>query len=321
MSFRLSGTLNRSSLFAISGSGSGSRGSPPVKFFPPPGRISLRGYDFACLEEGSGEPLLFVHGSLGTYLDFADAVRHFSQRYRAISYSRRFHPPNAVESPGAEYSMARHADDLAALLSRLLIDSAHIVGSSWGAYVALFLAAHRPALVRTLVLGEPPVFPLLGRSQAGTDLLEMFRRKTIQPTLAALRHGNKRDGVRAFVDGVTGRSGNFDRLPRDARQMLLLSAEELGKEFEMPPGAYMPELTVESLNAIPCPVLLLEGERSPKLFHLITDELEHDVPRTQRAVISGAGHVMHTGNPGAYFHAVGDFLRRHERERRPSRSR
>lgn len=295
-------------------SGEGPHGHLPNGVLSPPGWISLEGYRFACMEEGKGEPILFIHGSLGTYLDFSQAVRHFARKYRAIAYSRRFHPPNTVDSSDREYTIARHAEDLANLLPRLHIRSAHMVGSSWGAYVALFLATRRPALVRTLVLGEPPAFPLLRQSPEGSHLLDMFQRDTIQPSLAALRRGDGIDGVRTFVDGVTGRQGNFNTLPAEARHRLLLSAEELRMELDMPFETYMPDLTVESLKTLTCPVLLLEGERSPRMFHLITDRLACAIPRAERVVIAGTGHIMHAGNPGAHARVIGHFVRRYEQD-------
>ena len=60
-------------------------------------------------------------------------------------------------SPRGDYSAIVDADDLAALIRKLKLAPAHIVGVSYGAYVALFLAARHPELVRSLVLSEPPV--------------------------------------------------------------------------------------------------------------------------------------------------------------------
>jgi pimeloyl-ACP methyl ester carboxylesterase len=212
-----------------------------------------------------------------------------------------------------EYAMSRHADDLDAVLHALQIESAHIVGSSWGAYVALFLALRQPDLVRTLVLGEPPILPLLRRSPAGRNLLEQFQKEIIQPSRTGLHHGNGEDGVRMFVDGVSGRSGSFDALPADARERLLLSAEELRKELGTPLEAYMPDLTMEALHALTLPVLLLGGERSPKMFRLITDELDLAIPTAERVLVPRAGHIVHSGNPEAFFNVVGQFLHRHGR--------
>ncbi len=289
----------------------GSSAALSVGLLPRRSRISLGGYDFACMEEGSGEALLFIHGSLGTLLEFTPAVRHFARKYRAIAYSRRYHPPNSVDPREAEYTIPRHAEDLMGLLSALRIEPAHLVGSSWGAYVALFLATRHPHATRSIILGEPPVLPLLRRSPEGLDLLNRFLRETVTPSLTAFRRGSAIDGVRTFFDGVTGRSGAFDALTDATRQALLLSGEELRREFETPFDAYMPDLTLESLGSLTCPVLLLESERSPQLFHRILDELEAAIPRAERVVLPGTGHAMHTGNPDAYMRAIEHFLDRH----------
>ena len=52
-------------------------------------------------------------------------------------------------------------NQLAGLMKQLGIIPAHIIGSSYGGYIALLLAVDHPKLVRTLVLGEPPAFPLM----------------------------------------------------------------------------------------------------------------------------------------------------------------
>jgi pimeloyl-ACP methyl ester carboxylesterase len=53
-----------------------------------------------------------------------------------------------------------HVDDLAAFLRAIDAVPAHLVGNSWGAFIALLTAIRHPDLVRTLVLEEAPVMPL-----------------------------------------------------------------------------------------------------------------------------------------------------------------
>ena len=111
----------------------------------------------------------------------------FSRHYRVIAYSRRYHYPNPREDGGAPYSATLHAADLAALIQSLASQPVHIVGSSFGAYVALMVAVRQPGLVRSLVLGEPPLFPWLGRYPAG---IPAFR--ILQPGVGARAGGFSR---------------------------------------------------------------------------------------------------------------------------------
>jgi pimeloyl-ACP methyl ester carboxylesterase len=201
MLFSSADTFSQGSFFAAPDRQVGQPANAVRGFSPVSRRVHAGGSDFACIEEGKGEPLVFIHRSLGTFLDFAPAVRHFAHGYRAIAYSRRFHPPNVADSSDTEYTMARHADDLAAVLRVLQIVPAHIVGSSWGAYVALFLALRQPDLARTLVLGEPPILPLLRRSPGGRNLLDRFQRGNYP----AVPRGVTPRQRRGWDSGVCGR--------------------------------------------------------------------------------------------------------------------
>ena len=113
---------------------------------------------FEC---GKGEPLIFVHGALGDLHTFQPQAQTFATSFRIIAYSRRFFPPNAPPRETDVDPLSNHVGDLRALITQLKATPAHLVGNSYGAYVALALAVDHPELVRGLVLGEPPVWPLL----------------------------------------------------------------------------------------------------------------------------------------------------------------
>lgn len=252
-----------------------------------------------------------MHGSLGSYADFQAQISYFAGQYRVITYSRRFHPPNGMDPSDGIYAAERHAEDLAAFLAELNASKAHLVGSSYGAYIVLVLALRRPELAHSLVLGEPPVLPLLRRSPPGHILHEGFLRNTLEPSRRAFQAGNMEEGVRIFADGVTGRQGSFDTLPPDARKKLLASGPELSLEFTTEFTTYMPPLSPEALSHLSLPTLLLDGERSPKMFRLITDELELSIRDTERFIIPRSGHSLHSGNPVFYNETVLRFLQSH----------
>ena len=52
------------------------------------------------------------------------------------------------------------------------------------------------------------------------------------------------------------------------------------------------------------PVLLVEGEISPRMFGVITDELSRVLPEAERVTIPAASHGMHGQNPAGYNEAV-----------------
>jgi non-heme chloroperoxidase len=270
--------------------------------------VEIRGATLAYMEQGRGAPLLFVHGSLDDLRSWRLQMSPFGKHYRVLAYSRRYHYPNAWTGDGLDYSAALHAEDLAALIEWLGQGPVHLVTSSYGGYVALYLGVRRPELVRTLVLGEPPLMPWLLSMPEGIPLAEAFDRDAWQPARGAFAAGDLRGGGRAFLDGVMGRP-TFDILPPGNQALILDNAPEMRAEA-LSPGYWAP-FTRDDATHLHLPVLLLTAQWSPPLFHLITGELERYLPNAVRAAIPRAFHAMHLGNPQVYNDTVLSFLAKH----------
>jgi pimeloyl-ACP methyl ester carboxylesterase len=122
-----------------------------------PKTVRVNGVELHYLDQGKGVPVVFVHGGLEDFRAWEPQMATFSGRYRTIAHSRRHNYPNSRVTPGPDYSASVDAADLAAFIKSLGLAPAHVVGVSYGAYGALLLAERHPALVRSLVLSEPPV--------------------------------------------------------------------------------------------------------------------------------------------------------------------
>src|SRR5579862_1009063 len=112
------------------------------------------------VDEGAGVPVIFVHGSLSDGGYWADQIGPFARHYRAIAYSRRYNYPNTNPARSG-YSAVVDSDDLAAFIRTLHLGKVVVIGHSYGALTALFLAARHAEQVRALVLAEPPAISLL----------------------------------------------------------------------------------------------------------------------------------------------------------------
>src|SRR5690606_36388551 len=107
-------------------------------------------------------------------------------------------------------------------------------GHSIGGVAALVLAFRRPDLVRTLILGEPPMFGWLGDTEEGGDLFALFSADALAPAIAAFERGDDEAGMQAFIDGVIG-DGAFAEVPPEMRDAMMDNAAELGVQVTTPP--------------------------------------------------------------------------------------
>ena len=162
---------------------------------------------FEC---GEGEPLVFVHGALGDLHTFRTQAQTFASRFRVIAYSRRYFPPNAPPRAADVNSLSAHVSDLGALVKQLKATPAHLVAHSYGANIALALAVAHSELVRSLVLGEPLILPLLSRTAVGEATRQSWIRLVFEPSRKAFASGNPEEGLRQLLDGICGRTGCFD---------------------------------------------------------------------------------------------------------------
>lgn len=270
--------------------------------------VRLDDTELEYLERGSGDPVVLVHGSLGDLRSWAYQLAPFAERYRVVSYSRRHHHPNRCGDGGPPYSAARHADDLAALLDGLGLGSAHVVGSSYGAYTALFLAARHPERARSVVLSEPPAFPLLDHHPEGATVRDRFLAEVWAPAGELLQRGEAEEGVRTFVDGLFG-DGAFDQLEREVRDLIMDNACEFRLETSSPD--FWTPFTGDDARRIGTPTLLLGGSDSPPMFSFVLDELERCLPDRERATIDGSSHDVPSEDPEAFNDLVLRFLAEH----------
>jgi pimeloyl-ACP methyl ester carboxylesterase len=258
-------------------------------------------------DQGSGTPLVLVHGSLSDWRTWRGQIEPLAQHYRVIAYSRRYHYPNEWNDDGSRYTAVQHVEDLAALIDRLDLGSVHLLASSYGAYLSLLFARRDPARVRSLVLGEPPILSWLAALPGGKPLLDEFSTNVWDAARRAFGNGDPAQGVRLFANAVLG-TNIFDQLPPPARASLMANAPELEAETRSPD--LFPGLECEAVRQITIPSLLLNGERSPAMFHLITEELARCLPHAERATIPNASHNLHHDNPTVYNRTVLDFLAR-----------
>lgn len=100
--------------------------------------------------EGSGAPVLLVHGVGARLENWAAVAALLARNFRVVSYDLRGHG-RSTKAPGP-YSLELFADDAAALLDHLDIASAHVAGHSLGGMIAMMVAVRHPRRVSQLAV-------------------------------------------------------------------------------------------------------------------------------------------------------------------------
>jgi len=284
--------------------------------------IEANGVNLAYVEQGKGQPVIFVHGTLGDYRYWDSQMESFAKRYRAVSYSRRCSYPNKYVGDYKDNSIANNAEDLAAFVEKLGAVPAHIVGHSYGGFITIYCALKHPELVRTLVIDEPAALPLITKiPPKPLDILTLFLRspstaialirlanKAFIRAQKAFRRGDTKEAVRIFVSAAQNREDGFERLPDAVRSMFIDNRESLGGEtFD----TTMPRFNREDASRISAPTLLVKNELAPKIVHRVVDILAETLPNNEVVTLQGASHMLHAEKPKEFNEQVLEFLAKH----------
>jgi pimeloyl-ACP methyl ester carboxylesterase len=179
-------------------------------------KVPVDGFELYYESEGDGEPLLLIPGFASGRSLWLRQVGPLARHFRVIS----FDPRGVAQSdkPSGEQTIGLLADDVAALLNFLRIERAHIVGVSFGGFVAQEFALRYPQMTQRLVLcctsfggpnhvvPEPQIMNDIMQPRAAGDVSEDMYRVQLQ---AAVKF-NVEDRLAAIKSPTLIVSGDAD---------------------------------------------------------------------------------------------------------------
>lgn len=280
---------------------------------------TINGRKLAYVEQGRGQPVVFVHGGVGDYRAWELQMPAFAARFRAVALSCRGAWPNRKLEPDGHITLDTFVDDLASFIKELDLAPVHLVGhSSPGGFGGLLLAYRYPELLCSLVLLEPPAFPLLGVNIPPTplQLLRLLARnprvgigfikfgaRGIGPAMRAFNRGDDERGLRVFMAAVAGK----ERLAAVPDEMFQEFVGNVGP-FKAQLRAGFPHFGEDEARSIGVSTLLVSGTETPAPLAAVTDRLEQLLPDVSRLNIAGASHNMFNSHPAEFNAGVMEFL-------------
>jgi pimeloyl-ACP methyl ester carboxylesterase len=234
-------------------------------------------------ERGRGPAVLLTHGYGATLRMWDEQMVALADRYHLIAWDMRGH--GRTDSPGDPdaYSHEATVADMEAVLRECGVERAAIGGLSLGGFMSLaFLLAH-PDRVRALMLFDTgPGYKKDGSRERWNRYAEQTARAIESGGLSAL--GKSAEQANAEHRSAQG-------LAHAARGMLTQKDARV----------------IESLPHIAVPTLVLAGKNDSP-FLASTDYMAATIPRAQKVLIDGAGHVPNTEKPEAFNDALSSFL-------------
>jgi 3-oxoadipate enol-lactonase len=243
---------------------------------------------------GSGSTIVLTHDGLlhregwdAQFIAFADA-------HRVVRWDRRGY--GLSDQPTGAYSSV---DDLAGILRLLSDRPATLIGCSYGSLVSVQCALDYPELVGALVLSGPIVSGLGfsehfmtrgGHRPSGVDM----------PADREIEYWSRIDPWFVAAENRAARERMHELLSANPHNLLPKAALERRPE----------EAALALLGHISIPTLIAVGDQDIPDVHAHAGAIQAGIPRAERVVLSGSGHLPNLEVPDVFNQIVLDLVHR-----------
>jgi len=246
--------------------------------------------------EGSGQPVILMHGMFGSLSNLGVVARPLTDNYTVISVDLRNH---GASPHSLEMDYACMADDIIELMDDLKLSQAALLGHSMGGKVGMQVALNHPERVDKLIAAD--IAPVAYKPDRHGGVLEGLT------ALAEKRPDSRKEAdqlLTTFVDEPSIRAFLLKNLIRGADGKF-----DLRLYMDGIIGNYYDTLTLAPTGEpFPGPVLFIKGEDSAYIQDKHRSEVLRLFPHAQLKVIAKTGHWLHAEKPGAFNKIVRSFL-------------
>jgi pimeloyl-ACP methyl ester carboxylesterase len=251
---------------------------------------------------GDGIPLLFSCALCTTHVNWAAQVEPLvAAGARVILWDYRGHGASAVPADAGAYTLERVVDDLGRVLDWAAPDQpAVLAGLSFGGLASLHFALRRPERVRGLILVDSGPGFKNPTAQAGWEAATEKTASFIE-----------KRGMASFVEkaGVTTVGGRPELPEARAAAAAIAAQDPTGIAHFARRVAGVAPPVIDALASIDRPALVIVGENDAPYLRA-ADVMASKLPRAEKLVIAGAGHIVNIEAAGVFDAAVIGFLTR-----------
>ncbi|HVZ97263.1 MAG TPA: alpha/beta hydrolase [Chitinophagaceae bacterium] len=211
---------------------------------------NVRGIKLYVETYGMGQPLLLIHGNGGDISAFTKTIPYFEKKYKVIAVDSRAQGKSVDNGDSLSFEMM--ADDFAALLDEMHIDSADVIGWSDGGINALVLAMRHPDKVKKLVSTGANLWP---DSTAIVPLVWL-------------------DGYHYYLQNKE----KHLTAPKERNDWKIFMLDYV-----------QPDIPLTTLHSIKCPSLIIAGDHDLiRLDHTV--DIYHNIPHAYLWIVPNSGH-------------------------------
>ena len=260
-------------------------------------QVEVSGLRIAYRQEGSGPPLVLLHGGFGfDSRSWQRQLEALSDEYTVVAWDA----PGCGQSsdPPPTFRLPDYADCLAGFIDALGLSRPHLLGLSFGGALALQLFALHPGVPRTLILAGAYA------GWAGSLPADEVSRRVAR--LATDMQRPPEEWIPSYLPGLLTEAAP----PEMVHEVASLMADvRPAANQAMLQGMAEADLR-DVLPSVDVPTLLLYGEQDARSPVAVGQALRDSIPGSELVILPGVGHLSNFEGAAEFNREVRAFLER-----------
>jgi pimeloyl-ACP methyl ester carboxylesterase len=231
---------------------------------------------------GSGEPLLLIQGMSGTHVSWGEPfLEPLRESFDLVAFDNRGIGLSApIDGP---FTIAEMAEDTAALMGELELESAHVVGISMGGMIAQQLALAHPERLRSLTLGC---------TYCGGPGSQLMPEENARKLMEGMASGDREKAIRASYEVNLSPAFRTDEGRYAAFHEMATSVPAAKRTIELQVQAIFGHDTSGRLGEIAAPTLIVHGTDDGVLPYPNGELIASLMPSAHFEPLEDIGHMF-----------------------------
>jgi pimeloyl-ACP methyl ester carboxylesterase len=250
-------------------------------------------------EQGSGSPIVLIHGSYATTSTWKKMVEYLAVDHHCISIKLPGHCGTPDPEDFSEPTIETELEILEQVVNLLTDKPIHLVGHSFGGVIALAQALKGNLNLSQLTLFEPVTVSVLD------ELQDQEMSAIVQSFLAGYRFDVSQNIPYACGQVIEfwGGKGAFESLPEFIKDSMVPLVKNNIRHWD---AEAVIGYNLDDIQNLTIPTRLVYGTNSNQVARAICEHLHKQIPQSKRYIIEGASHFLVTSHSTECLEALND---------------
>lgn len=286
---------------------------PPIEEYPFEDHyVEIDGHRLHYVDEGSGEPVLMLHGNPTWSFLYRKFIPEIAKTHRAVALD--YLGFGMSDKPrGGDYTITAHIDRLTKFIDSLALEQITPVMQDWGGPIGFSYAINHPNNIKRLVILNTTVF---ASRTAGIPLVLRAMRAPVLGELLVKR-------LNLFINGFLRGPGTAQPLSKaalagyrypyptyDSRTAILAFPREIPESVEERNGRLIQEVENKLPSLRDRPALIIWGEKDPAFSLDDAARFRDAFPNHEFHSLSDASHYLQEDKPDFIVPKIVEFINR-----------